>query len=173
MHSKLPTLIFRWLLIPFLAVMAAMSIVGAPLKSAAAPHGIVTLELCALTADCAEILRTWTAAQREFAMLGLGLDFLYMVLYPAVIASALVLAVRGLAGRLQFAARVLAWLLALAGVADAVENYCLIGMLSTGGIAEYAMPAAYCASAKFAIIALALLFLLVALALRLGKQRKG
>lgn len=171
MHTKLPVVAFRWLLIPFLVVMAAMSIIGAPLKSQAAPHGIVTLELCAFTSDCAEILRTWTAPQREYAMLSLGLDYLYLLLYPAFIASALMLVARGLSGRFQSTATFLAWLLALAGMADAVENYCLIQMLSTGRVAEFAVPAAVCASGKFAVIALALLFLAVAVALRLGRQR--
>lgn len=152
--------IFQWSAIPFLAMMVAMSLVGAPLKSPAAPRGIITFELCAITADCAAILQTWTARQREYAMLGLGLDYLYLVLYPAVIASALVLLSRSLSPRLQLAARTLAALVVLAGAADAVENYCLIRMLTTGQVGVAAMTAAVCAAAKFAILAVALLALL-------------
>jgi len=170
MHPRLPALAFRWLLVPFLVVMAVMTIIGAPLKSVEAPHGIVTLELCAFTSSCADILRTWTAPQREYAMLGLGLDYLYLVLYPAVIGSALLLISRGLPGPLQKAAAALAWLLALAGAADAAENYCLIRMLTTVRVDEFAMPAAVFASGKFAVIAIALVCLAAGVALRLARR---
>lgn len=141
-------------------MMVAMSLVGAPLKSPAAPHGIITFELCAISADCAAILRTWTGRQREYAMLGLGLDYLYLVLYPAVIGSALLLLSRESSPRLQLAAGMLAKLVVLAAAADAVENYSLIRTLSTGQVGVAAMTAAVCATAKFAVIALALLTLL-------------
>lgn len=141
-------------------MMVAMSLVGAPLKSPAAPRGIITFELCAITADCAAILSTWTARQREYAMLGLGLDYLYLVLYPAVIGSALLLLSRDVSPRVQLAAGRLAKLVVLAGAADAVENYGLIRTLSTGQVGVAAMTAAVCAAAKFAVIALALLALL-------------
>lgn len=130
------------------------------MKSPAAPRGIITFELCAITADCAAILRTWTARQREYAMLGLGLDYLYLALYPAVIASALLLLSRESSPRLRLAAGMLAKLVVLAGAADAVENYCLIRVLTTGQVGVAAMTAAVCAAAKFAVIALALLTLL-------------
>ena len=171
MHYTQPSTVLRWLFIPFVAVMAAMYMVGAPLKTEAAPNGIVTFELCALASGCERILQTWTPRQREYAMLGLGLDYLYMVLYPAVIASALLTVAKTLPRVIQGSARLMAWMLVLAGLADAFENYFLIQMLITGENAGNAMPAAAFASGKFVVIALALALLAVAAVLNVVRRR--
>ncbi|MBL8360410.1 MAG: hypothetical protein JNN18_07945 [Rubrivivax sp.] len=164
---------FRWALVPFLAVTAALAVIGGPLKGPEAPHGIITLELCAFTADCAAILRAWSASQREAAMLSLGLDYLYLVLYPTVLGSALLVVARRLPVRLHRPARVLVGLVAIAGVLDGIENYFLIRLLMTGLASPYALPAAVCATGKFAILAGCLACLLAGLGLSFRRRGDG
>ncbi len=103
-------------------------------------------------------------------MLSLGVDYLFLVLYPAVIASGLLLVSGRLSANFRRPTRALAWLVAGAGIADAIENYCLLRLLTTGQVEEFALPAALLASAKFVVIAVALLWLAVGFALALLKH---
>lgn len=173
MSSSPAAIAFRWALVPFLAVTAALAVIGGPLKGPEAPHGIITLELCAFTADCAAILRAWSASQREAAMLSLGLDYLYLVLYPTVLGSALLVVARRLPVRFHRPARVLVGLVAIAGVLDGIENYFLIRLLMTGLASPYALPAAVCATGKFAILAGCLACLLAGLGLSFRRRGDG
>lgn len=170
MPTQLAALTLRWLTLPFLLVMAAMASIDAPLKTAAAPRGIVSFELCAISANCSDILASWSASQREHAMLGLGLDYLYLCLYSSVIAAALLQLSSGLPEGQRRAMRRIAALLPVVALADALENYGLIKILTSGQLQGYAELSAACASLKFALLALALLALGVAGVLRLGRR---
>jgi hypothetical protein len=64
----------------------------------------------------------------------------------------------------------MAWMLVLAGLADAAENILLIQMLVTGETTKYAMPAAVFASGKFLVIALALVLLATAAVMRVARR---
>ena len=169
-QSPLSATLLRWLLLPLLVVVVAMLWVGSPLNGPAAPLGIVSLEFCALTSRCEAILRGWDDRQHAMAMLGLGLDYLFIALYATVIACALLVAADGQSARLQALARVLAWLMALAGLADAVENVGLIRLLLSGVADTLTLIAAVCATAKFAVLGVALVALGVMVTLRLLRQ---
>lgn len=106
-------------------------------------------------------------------MLGPGLDYLYLALYPTVIACALLMLAGGLSLAWQRLARALALLLALAGLADAVENASLVHLLRSGVVDGLATVAAVCASVKFAVLATALAMLVLLAVLRLLRRRKG
>jgi hypothetical protein len=148
----------RWLIGPCLLVLIALGLIDLQLQSPAPGFGIVDFELCALDRSCVEILSRWSAQQRELAMLSLGLDYLFLVLYPAVLAAAL-LAVRSRQrGRARQLSLLLAGLVVFAGVLDGIENYLLVRLLMTAQVQAYALPAALAASLKFAIVGLALLW---------------
>ena len=173
-HREVPrslsSLGFRWLLLPCLGVMAALAAIDTQLKGEHAPHGIVSFEFCVLSKSCEALLGGWSGVQREFAMLSLGVDYLFLVLYPAVIASALLLVAARLPERLRSATRFWAGLMLVAGVADAAENFCLVWLLRTGDVSTFGQPAAAFASAKFTIIGLALIWLATAYAISLRSQ---
>lgn len=151
-RRALPPLILRWLSLPFVLVMASLWLIDHQLKAGPLAQGIVEFELCALSASCAEILAGWSGRQRELAMLSLGLDFLFLVLYPAVIAAALVVIARRLSGLARSLSSAFAWLVLAAGLMDAVENYCLIRLLGGADLEVFALPAALLAAVKFLIV---------------------
>ena len=76
----------------------ALSAVGAALFTEAAPQGIVSYEFAGCAAGAERILGSWSAAAREHAMLSLGLDYLYLLVYPAFISLACVRVSRRLEG---------------------------------------------------------------------------
>lgn len=102
----------------------AVAVVSVPLGIVAPPSGYLALEFPALhLADVTDPL-SWASSAREDAFLGLGLDFLFLVLYPLWLSLACSLAARrrGPATRLgSVAAAASAWVWSAAPL-DAAEN---------------------------------------------------
>jgi hypothetical protein len=140
----------------------ALSAIGRPLITAAAPAGIVSFELAGDAARAARILGSWAPVARERAMLSLGLDYLYLVVYPAWFSLACVLLARRSRGALGRIGALLAWAVLAAGLFDAVENAALIRMLDAGASQAAAQLARTCAAAKFALLLVAAAYLLAA-----------
>jgi len=154
----------------FLALLAltfALSLwltaLGAPLQTDAAPNGIVSFELARTEAGARAILDSWDAPAREAAMLVQGVDFLYLLAYPAAFSLAAILLGRRIGGRWQSAAQPLAWAMWLAAPLDAVENLALIEQLRAGPSAGAAWLAWACAIPKFALVFVLTAFVLAAL----------
>jgi hypothetical protein len=141
----------------------ALSSIGAALFSEAAPSGIISYEFAGTAAAADRILRSWSPEAREHAMLSLGLDYLYLVVYPAFISLACARVAVRLRDNRPTAARLgawLSWLVLAAGALDAVENYALIRLLVAGASDLWASVAWWCAGPKFALVALGLAFAL-------------
>ena len=146
---------------------ALLRVIDAHLHTPAAPLGIVSLELCGLASDaCARLLGEWGAAERQWALLSVGVDALFIVVYPALIAVALVLLARRLDGWIARAARLAVVAVVLAGIADVVENFNLTRLLIDTAPGS-ALAAALAASLKFALLALVLGVLALAATARL------
>jgi hypothetical protein len=144
-------------------VMVAMWLIDQPLRTAAAPHGIVSFELAGDVATAQLMLDSWDTRARAAAGLSLGLDYLFLVLYSTTLA----LACRRIAGR--FAARgsalagigfALAWGQWIAAACDGVENFALIRMLLDGARAPWPTVAWWFASVKFGLLGLGFAYLL-------------
>lgn len=152
-----------------LAAMAVLQQVDAPLQTAAAPQGIVSFELAGDLAGAQAILASWDARARIFAGFSLGFDYLFMPLYAASIALALVWAAgqwgAGWASRLGLG---LAWGQGLAALCDAVENLALWRLL-TGEGDPWPALAQSMALIKFGLIGLGILYALAALWPRRGR----
>jgi hypothetical protein len=141
----------------------ALSAVGAALFSEAAPQGIVSYEFAGSAAGAERILGSWSAAAREHAMLSLGLDYLYLLVYPAFISLACVRVSRRLEAFRPGVARLgvhLSWAVLAAAPLDAIENAALIQLLLAGPSEIWARVAWWCAGPKFALVVLGLLFAL-------------
>lgn len=153
----------RWFwvsLMVTLGLMAALGAIDPRLRSAAAPAGIVSFELCAYTSDCPTIVQGWGPAAQLLAAFSLGLDYLFMAAYPAAICLGLILVARRLPPGWRGPTLGMAWLPWGAGVADAVENYCLLRMLLAPSASTFAWPASVAATVKFVILGVALGWLL-------------
>ena len=144
---------------------------GAVLNTEVAPQGIVSFELARTQVQSAAILASWDGYARGAAMLVQGVDFLYLLLYPAWLA----LAAAGLAGSLGGApgrlGRVVSVAVLFAIPLDAVENYALNMQLLHGADGAMAALAYWCAVPKFALVLAALVYVVTAGCLRLATRR--
>ncbi|HLC35886.1 MAG TPA: hypothetical protein VJJ70_12935 [Anaerolineales bacterium] len=154
------------------AVMLVFNLIGAPTITPAAPQGIVSLQLAG-SAEAAEgILASWDSAARLRAAFGLGLDFLFPLLYAATIGSACVWAagaLRPVWPGLAAGGVLLAWEMWLAALFDYLENIALTAILF--GPVQPALPeiARALALLKFCLIGVALVY--VALGTIIGALR--
>ncbi len=155
-----------WLLLSLtLAVMVVLQAFGTPLQTDAAPLGIVSYELAGDVATAAAILTSWDGEARIHAGFNLGLDYLFMLAYALTIALACLWGAAVLGQRwnlVGLAGVILAWLLGLAAILDAIENAALWHMLVRGAADPWPQIAFWCAAPKFAIVALGLVYALVA-----------
>lgn len=168
--------VFLAVLATTLAVMGVMGALDGPLRTSAAPQGMVSLELAGDAARAERILDSWGARGRRMAALSLGLDVLFLVLYATANALACLWAGRVLAPRaLARLATPLAWGQWLAGGLDAVENAALAVVLVDGPEGPWPALARAAAVPKFALVAMGLLYaaLGAAVALAARARRRG
>ncbi len=132
--------------------LAALGQVDSYLKTEASPLGVVSFELCAYTQNCSVIVASWQGVAQPMAGLSLGLDYLFMLAYPAAICFGLLLTAKLVPSRLQRVTVLAAYISCLAGVADAVENYHLFQMLIGAQESLHAWPAGIAATIKFTIL---------------------
>ncbi|MFO1393529.1 MAG: hypothetical protein U1F09_07205 [Steroidobacteraceae bacterium] len=70
---------------------AALAAIDMSLRNPASPNGIVSFELCAYSGACRDIVAHWDPTTQLKAALSLGVDYLFMVAYPAAICFGLLL----------------------------------------------------------------------------------
>ena len=174
----MPTLslktLFRTLLILVVPTLLALGAIDRQLVVAGNPHGIVSFEFCGWVGSCEATLAAWGERGRQWAMLSLGLDYLFMLEYAGLVSLGLLMAAQRLQAKAPHQApprmpptgtRVLrgfAVLALLAGGFDAAENLCLIGVVHSGQGGALADWAALFASIKFVVIGSALIALAAA-----------
>ena len=145
--------------------MTALGILGRGLEGAHSPYGIVSFEFAGDLAAVERMLEGWGEPGRTLAGFHLGLDFLFLVLYPSCIALACGLAVARLHPRHKRWAQLGAWVAwgqVLAGLLDALENTALLGLLLGRVSAPLPCMTWWCAAGKFALVGAGLVFLVPA-----------
>ncbi|MEJ2750140.1 MAG: hypothetical protein P8183_19875 [Anaerolineae bacterium] len=168
--------VFIFLVVLTIVVMGCLQIIGGPLVTDAAPQGIVSYEFAGDMPTAHAILDSWGARGQVFAGLSLGLDFLFLFAYAGSIGLGCVLAARVLApqGRPIYKIGIwLAWGVLLAAFLDYLENYALIRILLGSESSLWPTMARWCASAKFTLVGLGLLFVIIGGIAGLLGQRKG
>jgi hypothetical protein len=149
------------LIVATLALTALLQVIGRPLQTAAAPLGIVSLELAGTLAAAQAMIASWDSSAQLHAAFSLGLDYLYMPLYAATIALACVRTAATSLRTPQAAAALgilLAWGLGLAALLDAVENAALWQVLQGSAAAAWPGVARWCAIVKFVLVGAGLLY---------------
>jgi len=152
--------LFWFILVLFIPTFIGMSIIGAFLKTSSTPYGIVSFEFCGFTLSCQSALESWNNSGQLFAMLSLGLDYLFLVLYPALIATGLILIAPKLTNTLATITKMVVFSCVVISLCDAIENYALIQIILFQSEDSYGMIAAIFASIKFALLGMAVLWLL-------------
>lgn len=149
--------VLLWVLIGFFVPTAVgLGIIDASLKVPASPNGIISFEFCGFMSSCDAILGQWSIKGQQLAMLSLGLDYLFMVIYPSLVCIGLLLVAAVVPARLKNLTTILAWLALGAGLADAGENFFLIRIILDGTGTSYGGLASTCSVIKFAILGITL-----------------
>lgn len=164
------TLLFITSFVLFLLLTFSMTTLDVNLKNSAAPLGIVSYQFCGFTQSCQMIIDSWVESEQKRALLQMGLDYLYLFIYPLSLASAVLLAnpKTALDG---FALRTFGVCIVMGGC-DAIENYALIRMLLDNvAHSPWPMTAGVFATIKFFLLALVLLKLVYFLIERFIKKR--
>jgi hypothetical protein len=147
-----------------LVVFAVLVLLDQGLHSPHAAHGMISFELAGPNA--AAILSEWHEPQRRDALLLQGLDYLFIPAYAVLLATCALALAAGIGARAPRVARlapVAAWTAALAGSADVIENVPLIAMLRAGAASPSgAAVAQVCATVKFALVGVVMLYLICA-----------
>lgn len=150
------------LLALFLATMAGLGTIDQGLRVPASPLGIVSFEFCGFADTCDAALSQWGARGQQLAMLSLGVDYLYLLVYSSLIWVCLQLCLPGLSPSLQRPTRLIAGLPFVAAAADAAENGCLIQIVLGDAHPLHGPAAGVFATFKFALLGIALAWLLFA-----------
>ena len=136
-------------------------------------NGIISFELAKTLERSQEILDSWSPLAKVFAGLSLGFDFLFLLIYTLFIS----ILIHNLNDRLWIGkyfykiGGILIWTMFIAAVFDAIENICLIKLL-TGSLNQYwAHGAYYFALAKFLLISISLLYIISNFFILLFKKR--
>ncbi len=148
------------LVILTVGIIIGLQILGAPLKTDAAPAGIVSFEFAGTPTMAGEIINSWGERGRVYAGLSLGLDYLFLLAYAGTIGLACTLVAGSLPSSMASMALIgiiLAWAQFGAAILDAIENYALIQVLLGSESALWSTMAKWCAIPKFMIVALGLL----------------
>jgi hypothetical protein len=179
---------FEWLCVPvqkaaFIALLVltlfvgmCLSVLGKPLNTDPAPHGIISFELAGNLACAQRILASWGDTGKVSAGLNLGLDYLFLVAYSGCISLGCVLAARGFSRRirsLSVVGLVLGWIQYGAALLDAAENYALIRVLLGSKREIWPVVARWCAIPKFLIVAVGIVFVVVGAIIAMAVRPRG
>jgi hypothetical protein len=164
------SLFYVFLLLTFL-IFGVFRGLDEPLRTNAAPNGVVSFELAWTPERADAIIFSWENSRwldlpqsldheispKLYAAFGLGLDYLFMPAYALALSLGLLLMMRGRpVWYLQLAAW-MGWGMFAAALFDAVENFALWKELTGSVLSPYPEIAALCASVKFILLIAGLL----------------
>jgi hypothetical protein len=142
---------------------AVLSAIDLRLMEGGAP-GIVPFEVAFSSERAREVLDEWGSEGRAFAVASLLVDYVFILGWALFLSLACILAAaRQRAGRLARLGAAGAWAALLAGLCDALEDAALLGVIASDGDRPLPLVAGIFASAKFLLLGMTLLYLVVAL----------
>lgn len=135
---------------------------------------IVSFELAGNSREAGTLLETLGPERRELMKKSLYLDFGFLLCYSLSLALSCraLPPLTGMKGWIM-AGKYLSGFSLVAGLLDAIENVLLVHILNAGPTNLDAGIAAACASVKFFLVAVALLFILITLGMLIKKRKPG
>ncbi len=130
------------------------------------PDGIIGFELAKNIHDARIMLDVWGDQGRVVAAFSLGIDYLFLISYSMFLGLVSFSLAKKLEGRLNLLSKagyLFSWLILLAGLYDAIENFALIKIMTGCQLSLWATTAWFFATVKFAIVYMVLGYILVAL----------
>jgi hypothetical protein len=171
--------LFFALLAGTLILFAVFRVLDAPLRTSAAPSGIVSFELAGTPFQAQAIIDSWgemayllssvegepvpglVCRANAFAAFGLGIDYLFMPLYASALALGILLAAGRHPGWFGILGSWLGWGAYAAAIFDAVENFALARILLMNQVwSPWPEVAAFSASVKFGLLGVGLVYAL-------------
>ncbi len=156
-----------------LILFVTLGYLDAPLKTTAAPNGIVSFELAGNFESAQNILASWNEHAKSYALKSLVIDYVFLISYSLFFAFLIFKTSRSFSFKEKFTwAKIgvgLGWLQFVAAASDALENYFLLRLLS--GSQNHAFPqyASQFATVKFLLLSAGILYLLSGIYLRFKK----
>jgi len=132
-----------------------------PLRTSAAPNGIVSFELARTSAAAEAMVSSWSQEGKFFAAFGLGIDYLFMPLYAFALSFGTLLAAGRHAGWIKSLGAAAGWGAFVAALFDAVENFALFQILLGAYESSHPAIAAVCAIFKFGLLVFGLVYALI------------
>lgn len=128
-----------------------------------APAGILSFEFAGTFTNARLMMHSWDYTAKLRAAFGLGLDFFYLIAYSMTLSLACVYIAKLWVTFNHFskAGLVIAWLQWPAALFDSIENVALIALLSDSNLVWLPPLAYWMAAAKFTLVIIALLYLLI------------
>lgn len=149
------------LFVAILLIFVIFRFLDIPLRTAAAPSGIVSFELAGSQEKSSQILASWDDHADLYAAFGLGFDFLFMLVYSTFISLGCLMTSLKHSGWFSKVGFWLGWGAFLAASMDAIENLALWKQLSGNMIPLWPILAAWCASIKFTLLLVGISYILL------------
>lgn len=134
-----------------------------PLHTSVAPKGIISFEFAKNVDTANQIINSWDTQAKINAGLSLGIDYLFLFAYSILFSAiCFFISVNNQARNaiIHKIGIILSYLLLIAGVFDAIENFALIKLLLGSQAEIYPIIAFYFASGKFMILALGIIYII-------------
>lgn len=154
--------VFVWLLIATALLFFLFRFIGPDNPN------IVQFEMAGSVTNSQAIVDAWNPVDRIHAGFSLGIDYLFMPVYSTALALACLMAAGVLTSkRWRSIGLLLAWGAWFAAIFDATENLALLKILfDLNAIDSWPQIAATCATIKFTLIAIGIIYALAGLAAR-------
>ena len=143
-----------------------MKFLDSYLTTEGTPDGIVSFELAKNIHDARVMMDMWGDTGRIVAGFSLGLDYLFLISYSLFLGLISFYFARKFDGRFKILAKLgysFSWIIFLAAVYDAIENFALFKILTGSGTSLMAVTAWFFASFKFLIVFLVLGYIALSL----------
>jgi hypothetical protein len=155
-----------------LGIQYAWSSLNNPLKTEAAPGGVLSFEVAGTLSKAQSMLLSWGPEGQIRAAANTGLDYLFLIVYGGTIALGCVLVMEALSSWRLFARAglILAWLQIVAILLDSLEDYAMLQLLL--GERESWLPvlARWCSMPKGILYGAGMIYVGVGVVLFVGKK---
>lgn len=141
------------------------------LQNGNSDYGIIAFECAGNLTATNNIIQQWESQGLIYlANFSLGFDFLFVLFYVSFLAIWTSVLADGFYKKMsKIMATTVIGIFVIAGVLDGIENYALLNLLGNNPIESCSELAFYCASVKFALIGLGVIYILAVLIGKLFK----
>lgn len=166
------TVFITFLVLAIVCLALFAFVLDPPLRTAAAPLGLVSLQLAWKVTTVRAILGSWNSAARVYAAFSLGFDFLFILCYAFVLGLGTQIASLRLGKRFARIGQGMICGVILAVLLDVSENILLFSIMTKGNYPPYSLFASLAATLKFLLIFIVLVYVLLGLMVPYSQEER-